>query len=202
MSEIFEFLKSSSLTKDSFNEKVEFLIEGFLVKQLITLIYADGGTGKSYMAFALAKKLCKEGQRVFFIDYDNPVGVLKQRGVDRLLIESYENMNYIQRSTLELCGFELVLKLEENAVGKAYKDCVFILDSLRDFVDINNDNRINRLFGALKNLREAGATVIILHHSNKDGKNYQGSNHIRNSLDIMYHLLKRPSKENELNFLT
>ena len=201
MSEIFEFLKSSSLTKDSFNEKVEFLIEGFLVKQLITLIYADGGTGKSYMAFALAKKLCKEGQRVFFIDYDNPVGVLKQRGVDRLLIESYENMNYIQRSTLELCGFELVLKLEENAVGKAYKDCVFILDSLRDFVDINNDNRINRLFGALKNLREAGATVIILHHSNKDGKNYQGSNHIRNSLDVMYHLLKRPSKENELNFL-
>ena len=104
MSEIFEFLKNSSLTKDNFNEKVEFLIEGFLVKQLITLIYADGGTGKSYMAFALAKKLCKEGQRVFFIDYDNPVGVLKQRGVDRLLIESYENMNYIQRSTLELCG--------------------------------------------------------------------------------------------------
>ena len=102
MSEIFEFLKNSSLTKDNFNEKVEFLIEGFLVKQLITLIYADGGTGKSYMAFALAKKLCKEGQRVFFIDYDNPVGVLKQRGVDRLLIESYENMNYIQRSALEL----------------------------------------------------------------------------------------------------
>ena len=47
MSEIFEFLKNSSLTKDNFNEKVEFLIEGFLVKQLITLIYADGGTGKS-----------------------------------------------------------------------------------------------------------------------------------------------------------
>ena len=199
--DIFDFLQSSSLKSESFNEKIEFLIEDFLVKRLITLIYADGGTGKSYMAFALAKRLCEESQRVFFIDYDNPVGVLKQRGVDRLLINRFPNLSYIQRSSIEMDGFELVMKLEQSAIGKAYEGCVFILDSLRDFVDINNDNRVNRLFAALKNLREAGATILILHHSNKDGRNYQGSNHIRNSLDVMYHLIKRPSQQNELNFL-
>ncbi len=201
MDNIFEFLKVSSLSKDSFNEKVEFLIDDFLVKELITLIYADGGTGKSYIAFALTKKLCEIGQKVFFIDYDNPASVLKQRGIDKLLIEKFNNLSYIQRSQITLNGYELVLKLEESAVGKAYKNCVFVLDSLRDFTDVYNDNKINRLFEALKNLREAGATIIILHHSNKDGKNYQGSNHIRNSIDSMYHLIKRPSKENELNFL-
>lgn len=201
MDNIFEFLKNSSLSKDSFNERVEFLMDDFLVKELITLFYADGGTGKSYAAFAIAKKLCNMGQRVFFIDYDNPVSVLKQRGIDKILIDKFSNLSYIQRSCVTLSGYELILKLEEGAVGKSYKDCVFILDSLRDFADVYNDNKINRLFEALKNLREAGATIIILHHSNKDGKNYQGSNHIRNSIDSMYHLIRRPSSENELNFL-
>ena len=51
------------------------------------------------------------------------------------------------------------------------------------------------------NIREAGATVLLLHHSNKDGKDYQGSNNIRNSIDCMYRLTKRPSKADEINFL-
>jgi uncharacterized protein (DUF849 family) len=78
--------------------------------------------------------------------------------------------------------------LEQAAIGKALKGKVFVLDSLRNFADIGMDNKVQRVMEALMNLREAGATVIVLHHSNKDGKNYQGSNHIRNSIDNMYQL--------------
>ncbi|WP_201341740.1 hypothetical protein [Abyssogena phaseoliformis symbiont] len=49
------------------------------------------------------------------------------------------------------------------------------------------------------NLREAGATVVVPHHSNKDGKNYQGSNNIRNSVDNMYQLSKLPSEDGRLH---
>lgn len=54
-------------------------------------------------------------------------------------------------------------------------------------------------FTQIMNLREAGATVVVPHHSNKDGKNYQGSNNIRNSVDNMYQLSKLPSEDGRLH---
>jgi len=35
-------------------------------------------------------------------------------------------------------------------------------------------------------IREAGATVLFIAHSNKDGKNYEGSNNLKNSADAMF----------------
>ncbi|MGG7074559.1 AAA family ATPase, partial [Campylobacter sp. 9BO] len=196
---IFMFLKGSALSKNDFEKEHEFLIEGFLPSELITMIYASGGSGKTFLSLAITKQLSQSGKRVFYLDFDNPVSVLKDRRVDELLIQQFENLSYIQRSSLAISPYELVMKLEENAVKGVYKECVFILDSLVNFCDLFNDNRLMRLFDALKNMREAGAT-IILHHSNKDGKNYQGSTCIKNAIDCMYKLYQKPSRDGELNF--
>lgn len=197
---IFKFLDESSLKKGDFRKEHEFLIEGFLPEELITMIYSAGGSGKSFLSFAIAKRMCELGKKVFYLDFDNPVSVLKERHIDKLLIEKYENLRYIQRSSLQIPPFDLVMHLEASAIKGMYKDCVFFLDSLINFCDLFNDNRLMRLFDALKNMREAGATIIVLHHANKDGKNYQGSTCIRNAIDCMYKLNQRPANENELNF--
>lgn len=196
---MFNFL--NPLTPEDFNQKTEFLIEGFIPKHLITMVYADGGTGKSWLATALAKYAAQQNMTVVYLDYDNPINVLKERGIEQKLIQSCSNLHYAHRSKTDLQPLAMLEELENMAIADCYKNTLFVLDSLRDFGDINNDNVAMRIGDKLKNIREAGATIIILHHSNKDGRNYQGSNNIRNSIDNMYQLTKIDSQAGEIRWV-
>ena len=201
--DIFNQLSQMGLRDEHFNIQSEFLIEGLLPKNLITFYWAEGGNGKSFLSQAIAKHVIHHNKvkRVTYLDLDNPVGVLKDRGINETLVEQYPNLDYIQRSRVEMTGFELLLLIEEGATGGAYKDCLFIFDSLRNFVDVMNEGRVMRAMDAFMNIREAGATILILGHANKDGKNYQGSNNIKNSIDCMYALKKTFSDERNIEFL-
>ncbi|ANE35691.1 ATPase, AAA family [Campylobacter iguaniorum] len=197
---IFDMLKNNELRHDSFKSTTEFLIDGFLPKQLITMIYADGGMGKSALAQAVSKKLASSNTNCFTIDLDNPMSVLESRNVSEF-IDQIPNFHYISRASLDICVTELLETFNKESHGSSYKDCLFIFDSLVNFVDVHNEAKTMYVFEIFKNMREAGATILLLHHSNKDGKNYQGVNTIRNAIDCMYQLSKRPSSNDELNFL-
>lgn len=188
---MLDFLAQASLCTEDFNEETEFLIQDFLTKRMITMVYADGGNGKSWLALALAKHCAGFLDQVFYLDFDNPLSVLKERNVNEKLIAACPNLHYIQRSKCELPPFELLKTLAESATAGRFEDMLFIIDSLRNFCDVSNEAKIAQTMNMLMDIREAGGTVLILHHSNKDGRNYQGSNHIRNSVDNMYQLKKR-----------
>lgn len=196
---MFDYLNPLQL--NDFDQRTEFLIEGFLPKHLITMIYADGGMGKSWLAMALAKYAENQGMNAVYIDYDNGMNVLKERGVDQKLVAPCANLRYVHRSKTELQPFAMLEALEQNAVANQYHNTLFVLDSLRDFGDVNNDAAAMRIMEKLKNIREAGATIILLHHSNKDGRNYQGSNNIRNSLDNMFQLTQIESPQGEIRWI-
>lgn len=196
---MFDFL--NPLTEADFNQETEFLMDGFVAKNLITLFYADGGEGKTFLALGIAKYLDKQGLSVVYIDYDNGLKSLKDRGVDKKLIKTCQHLKYIGRSNAKIHAHEILLKIESMAVSGVFNNTVFILDSLRNFCDVNNDSATMKTMETLKNIREAGATVLILHHSNKDGRNYQGSNNIRNSLDNMYHVKKILTQKGQIRWV-
>lgn len=201
---IFETLKEMRLEDSHFDEKTAFLIDDFLPKNLITFYWADGGNGKSFLSQAITNHVLfyELVDHVTYLDLDNPVSVLKDRGINETLVEPYrDKLDYIQRSRVEMSGFDLLLLIEEGATGGAYRDCLFIFDSLRNFVDVKNEGRTMRAMDAFMNIREAGATIIILGHANKDGKNYEGSNNIKNSIDCMYRLRKTFSDDKNIEFL-
>ena len=187
---MFDFLEASALTTDDFNENVEFVYDDFIAKRMITLVYADGGSGKSWFGFALAKLAAELKYQVIYLDFDNSLPVLKERRVDTLLVKQFPNLRYIHRGKCETDGRDLLQKLSDSAIGKTFENVVFVIDSLRDIGDMGNDTIAMKTMDKIKNLRESGATVIALHHANKDGRNYQGSNNIRNSVDNMYQLKK------------
>ncbi|MAP22098.1 MAG: hypothetical protein CL582_14300 [Alteromonadaceae bacterium] len=194
---MLHILTQASLSEADFNEKIDFVIEGFITKRMITMVYADGGNGKSWLAFALAKYCAIRMTQVFYLDFDNPLSVLKERNVHDLLIASHQNLHYVQRSKSPLPSYELLKTLSENATAKQFENMFFVIDSLRDFADVNNEAKITAVMNMLKDIREAGGTILILGHSNKDGRNYQGSNAIRNSVDNMYRLKKRELGSND-----
>ena len=185
---MLEFLEKYELKPSKLHESIEFLIDGILPKKLITIIYANGGSGKSYLALSLAKKLLENEaiKKIVYIDLDNPLNVLVDRRIEEFI---GSKLSYIHRSSLEgKMPLELINLLAERALGNAYEGVVFILDSLRNFIDIDNDSKAMSLMNALMNIREAGGSILALHHSNKDGRNFKGSNQIYNSADCMFEL--------------
>lgn len=185
---MLDFLEDYELKPSKLHEKIEFLIDGILPKKLITIIYANGGSGKSFLSLALAKELKKNAlvKKIVYIDLDNPLNVLVERNIEGLIDSK---LTYIHRSSLSnTTPMELIKTIEEKALGNAYEGVVFILDSLRNFTDIDNDSKAMGLMNALMNIREAGGSILCLHHSNKDGRNFKGSNHIHNSADCMFEL--------------
>ncbi|WP_337840492.1 AAA family ATPase [Rheinheimera sp.] len=196
---MFDFLVTQSLRQTDFDERTEFLIPGFLPKRMITLIFADGGMGKSWLAFAVAKR-CLDFGEVIYLDFDNPLNVLKERGVSETLIP-LPGVYYVQRGKSRMSAQEMLSAMDEKASGNAYANKLVIVDSLRNFGDVMNDAKAMQLMNQLMNLREAGATVLILAHANKDGRNYQGSNNIRNSVDNMYRLTRADAPKDEISFV-
>ena len=196
---MYEFL--NPLTTNDFNQKTEFLIDDFLPKKLITMIYADGGMGKSWIAFGIAKYAAQLNMHVIYLDYDNPINVLKDRGIETNLINAHPNLDYSHRSKAILEPIAMLEAFEQMAVGDKYGNTLFILDSLRNFCEVKSDVSAMRVSEKLMNLREAGATILVLHHSTKNGSNYEGSNNLRNSIDNMFRLIKADAPAGEIRWL-
>jgi len=196
---MYNFL--TPLTTNDFNQKTEFLIEDFLPKKLITMIYADGGMGKSWIAFGIAKYAAQLNMHVIYLDYDNPINVLKDRGIETNLINAHPNLDYSHRSKALLEPIAMLEAFEQMAVGDKYGNTLFILDSLRNFCEVKSDVSAMRVSEKLMNLREAGATILVLHHSTKNGSNYEGSNNLRNSIDNMFRLIKADAPAGEIRWL-
>ncbi len=200
---MIDFLDGIALTSDRLHRETEFLIPDFLPKRMITMYYADGGNAKTWLSYGVAAYICQHNlaKRVYYIDLDNPLDTLKDRKADDLLLQRFPQLKYIHRSDLEESPIELLEKLahKDNSRHHAYEDMVLIIDSWRNITNIKNDEKAMYMMNLLMDIREAGMTVVGIAHSNKDGKNYEGSNNIKNSLDCMFKLTKLPSPEGRLH---
>ena len=202
MDDILGYLRKIALTKEdkSKNANIKYLIEGFLPQKHILVLYGDSGSGKNWLSSAIAKKLCKKMKEVFFLDFDNPEAVLNERNIYERIVEE-PNIRYIHRSKIDHIPLEFIEYLNKKALGEYFKDMLFILDNLQEFIDPKNERQAREFFGYLKNMRESGATIILLHHSNKDGKNYDGSAVIKRNCDILYKASYIPSSEGETRLM-
>jgi len=189
-----------------------WLIPYVLSKQSIIVLYALAGSGKTFAAWGLAKfsYLTQKVSEVFYFDGDNGIPVLFGRGVEELT--KYSKFNYISlnnprihRDFEEVDNFKLLKDIATNS-DEDLSSMLFIFDSLKDFVvelDMENGRDMKKFFREyIMNLRLRGATVIILHHSNKVVKNpdgtvntnqltFAGSQQILNSIETAYMVVPR-----------
>jgi len=186
-------LRDYRLTAEDLNERVNYLIEDFLVEQTITNIYSKAGQGKSFLALYLALKLLDERKisECYYIDLDNSKKALQSRGLDKIVVE-YDNLNYIHRSKLKetMDIIETIKHQLENPALKDLSGLLIVIDSVRDFLggkDMLKDKDVIPLMDDLKSLREAGATIIFLHHANKEN-GAKGATAFIDSVDVAYQL--------------
>lgn len=193
--------RGKGVRRKNVSTKVEYILDNFLVKNTITLIYAPPKQGKSMFSCGLSKWICKNTNLyVEYFDNDNPLTALADRGVNNLWEELADKFDYIHPESLEEAtrddkvvvvdakdALEILVK-DADTLTKNYDDTVFIFDSATDFCDESNDNSVKIFMGKMKTLRLAGATVIILHHTNKKDPNYKGSTVFKSASDNIYKL--------------
>lgn len=181
--------RSKGLTAAHLNREVEYLIPGFLVKNAITLLYAPPKNGKSKTALAIACNLADRGMTAQYVDWDNPVTALLDRGADKAIDPNVRpTLDYIHPEMWPMTSREVIDALVEKAVDGAYRNYIFIIDSAKDFVDVNNEQAVTRFMNDMKRIRNAGGTIILLHHTGKSGKNYEGSGTLKSASDNIYYL--------------
>lgn len=179
------------LTEQDFSEiENEWLIDGFLMKQTLTMIYASAGSGKSYFAQYLSKFLLENGriQRVFYFDGDNSKASLKERDFEKLT--KIANLHYFNpQDDSKITLFDELLKADDLT------NTLIIIDSIRNFIteDFNKDFKVMKPLNKLQTLRDKGATVIFLHHQPKqkqdeNNKTHKGATAFLDSVDEGYFL--------------
>jgi KaiC/GvpD/RAD55 family RecA-like ATPase len=190
-----DFFSRRFVSRDFETDETQWAFDGLIAKQAVTTIYAKSGTGKSYLALALAKRIAPFMRLVGYIDYEIRVLELEKRGV-RQIVEQYPQFAYMHRSRIEVKRHEIVSELAKLAKGGYYKDALLILDGAKHFVsNIDDDKPVREMMSRLTDVRDDGATVLIIHHTNKSGKNYQGSKEIIDGSDNAFYASSAPVPE-------
>lgn len=182
---------------------VEWLLDGLIPKGAITLVFCPGGGGKTWLLMQIAQaiatglpfgELTTIQAPVCFIDFENPLSVVKER---REKIGPATDFYYWHLA----CPIGPPRLDDETWTDyKALPPGLLIFDTLRASHngDENSSKDMALVLSRLKELREAGFTIIVLHHTPKgnDGT-YKGSTAI---LDLADHVLSLEKQgKNERN---
>ncbi len=171
--------------------EVSFLVDRLIPENSITLFYAKGGSGKSTLATQIAAAV-KTGipfmglatlQRpVVVVDFENPRAVLKKR---IQAVDGADQVHYWIGS--DLPQFNTAAWLELKSLVMALCNPLLIIDTLSSScssLDIANNKDLAPVMARIIELRNLGATIVLLHHTPKsDETKYIGASCIYNQCD-------------------
>ena len=174
------------------NIEVEWVVKDLIPAESITLLYAKGGTGKTTTCLQIGDAISK-GISVFgldtlqrpvvYIDFETSLPVLidyiNRVGASDVMF--WHPSNEISPIRLDSQVWDLYKKLPQGAV--------LFFDTLRASQggDENDSRQMAKTMMRLKELREAGFTIIVLHHTPKaNDATFKGSTAI---FDLSDHVL-------------
>ncbi|OGP12911.1 MAG: hypothetical protein A2052_02055 [Deltaproteobacteria bacterium GWA2_54_12] len=178
----------------SLDIKVEYGVDRLIPKESITLLFGKGGIGKTWLMMDMARSigggipflgLTTLKAPVIFVDFENPLAVLNARtqklGDAEGVYFWRSNNEKLKAPKLDSPDWEIYKNLPKGAV--------LIFDTLRAShgKDENASNDMGLIMGKLKELRDMGFTIILLHHTPKNSdKMSKGSTAI---VDLADHIL-------------
>ena len=199
---LFPWAKGKVLTQEDFEieDKIAY-IDDFIFSVSITLIYSPPKQGKTWLGYGISLSIAAIASivAVYYLDMDNSISTLKERKVHETLL-SNEKVHYITRGTIGCEPLEQLKQIADAAIRNAYENVVFFLDTTKDFVDTDNKNQSVQFMKYCVRLRDAGATVIILHHATKNKRTISGNPVFTNSPDNVYEMKQSGKLESIINY--
>lgn len=171
--------------------EAEFLINNMIVRGHVAAYVAPGNGGKTTLFMFFCEKLSAMGIKVLYINVDGSPGDLKRHH------EHAVKHKYLVIAPDARDGKSTSDVLEKlHAIADGPYPCdeyVFILDTLKKFVDVIDKRQAKDLYKLMRTLTVKGATICLLGHCNKhkddDGKLiFEGTADLRNDLDELIYL--------------
>jgi hypothetical protein len=171
--------------------QVEWIVDKLIPKQSITLLHGRGGIGKTWITLILSHAVSKGIPfmgldtvqcPVVYVDFENSLPVLIERvkKIEAADVLYWHNTNDVRPPKIDAKEWELYKSLP---VG------LLVYDTLRaaQMKDENDSKQMAEVMTRLKELRDIGFTVLLLHHTPKgNDQTYKGSTAI---LDLADHVL-------------
>jgi hypothetical protein len=178
------------------------LVWKLLPARSLVILHSPGGLGKTWFCLQLAKAVSEGSpflgfptmqRSVTYVDQENPLAVIKERTcqLDILDVNFWTLAAKVPPPKLDGRDYVLYKKLQPG---------LLIFDSLRSSFDgdENSSQDIAVVMGRLKELREAGFDVVVIHHTAKASERvYRGSAGISDLADhvLAFHRVRRGSLE-------
>lgn len=172
---------------------IEWIVKDILPKGSVTMFYARGGMGKTTLTMQKTDAVSRgvpflgletEKTPVIYIDFENSLAVLSDRlkkagAADVLFWTSTDTPPKLDRADWQ----------KYHDLLKEYPGALLVFDTLRSSQggNENDSQEMGAVMGKLRELRDAGATVLVLHHTAKSSEQrYKGSTAI---FDMVDHVL-------------
>lgn len=154
--------------------KFKYLFDNFIVKNEITMIAAKPSSGKSLTTLGICNMSLQKNEvdRVIYFDLDNSLTTLKNRGLDVLKNKWHNKFRYFHSSFANKNEiWQLIKQLQKIDLS----NCLIVFDSAKNFIDGDRDKNkdVSKLTDVFKRLRDNGATILFLHHTNKPQKDIE-----------------------------
>jgi len=171
-------------------------------ERAITILHSPGGLGKSFFCVQFSKSVSEgipflglptKRRPVTYVDFENPLQVLKER--------------VLRLDVRDVCFWTLSAKTpppkldsRDYVLYKKLQPGLLIFDSLRSSFDgdENSSQDIAVVMARLKEIREAGFDVVVIHHVAKASERvYKGSTAISDLADhvLAFHKVRKGSLE-------
>jgi len=189
----------------------DWLIPGFIPNQSVIALYADGGVGKTRLAFTLAKHMVTGGDFAYEGTYSPAMNTLLietdqgPRNTSKLL-EMQDFLGDDCSARLTICD-----EWSANEFGKLRsmlrksQSRLVIIDSLTsisvDSLYSEKEAEYARPLVRLRHIaKEFNCSFLVIHHSNAGG-DMRGSRAIRNTVDEVWKFTKTQSEIGDFNTL-
>lgn len=150
------------------NKTPKFIISNLIVENELTLFAAGPGVGKSLLTLLFAHNALLTGsvKKVIFFDMDNGLPTLQERNLGYLKNKFQEKLAYIHASVVPM---EKMLLLMDRLTNWDLTGIMIVIDAGKNFIigDRDKNMDVSNIMKFYKSLRNAGASVVILHHTNK-----------------------------------
>jgi len=175
------------------NIKVEWIVDHLIPKGAIIILFGKGGIGKTWLVMDIARCIgsgidylgyATQETLVIFVDFENPLTVLNtrtQRMGEAEGVHFWRVANDLKPPKLDSDEWEEYKELPDGTV--------IIFDTLRasHSKDENSSEHMAMVMERVKELRDCGFTVILLHHTPKNSEKIsKGSTAI---VDLADHIL-------------
>ena len=183
-----------------------WLIEGILPANALGVLYGAPGVGKTFLALSMALsiaaghpwcgKLTKSGS-VLYVAAEGVFGL-------RLRVQAYQGRHGIAAKDIRYLGHAFDLRLATNVEklistleAANFRPDFIVLDTLARLIpgaDENSAQDIGKAICAIDELKHKfSATVLVVHHTGKDGGPERGSSALRGAADAMIKCRMKPS---------